>query len=128
MVNNIEQKDSLLPPPEILVKYQELGKGEDIIKLVKKEQEHRHMLQKKYQLNYRMGQIFGFILCVLIIIGTFSLVNNGYSTEAYILLAIFFILTIAVCFITRTKAPVKRRVIQNTVRRNQPNRRKSYNR
>ena len=123
--NNLEQKDSLLPPPEILVKYQELGKGDDIIKLVKKEQEHRHLLQKKYQTNYRMGQLFGFILCALIIVNIFSLMKAGMKIESYIMLGIFSLLTIIICFITRTKkANTKRTSTNNNIKRTQ--RRKSY--
>ena len=123
--NNLEQKDSLLPPPEILVKYQELGKGDDIIKLVKKEQEHRHLLQKKYQTNYRMGQLFGFILCALIIVNIFSLLKAGMKIESYIMLGIFSLLTIIICFITRTKkASIKRTTNTSSIKRNL--RRKNY--
>ena len=127
MINNsnLEQKDSLLPPPEILVKYQELGKGDDIIKLVKKEQEHRHLLQKKYQTNYRMGQIFGFILCALIIINIFSLLKAGMKIESYIMLGVFSLLTIIICFITRTKkTSTKRTTNTSSIKRNL--RRKNY--
>ena len=127
MINNsnLEQKDSLLPPPEILVKYQELGKGDDIIKLVKKEQEHRHLLQKKYQTNYRMGQIFGFILCALIIINIFSLLKAGMKIESYIMLGVFSLLTIIICFVTRTKKTgTKRTTNTSSIKRNL--RRKNY--
>ena len=77
MLNNVEQKDSLLPPPEIISRYKELGIDNDIIDLVKNEQEHRHILQNKYQNNYRMGQIFGFLLCALVIVNVFNLIKMG---------------------------------------------------
>lgn len=129
MLNNTEQKDSLLPPPEIISRYKELGVGEDIIKLVKKEQEHRHVLQNKYQNNYRMGQFFGFLLCVLVIINIFYLIKIGFTIEAYSMLACFSILTIAICFITRTKSCTRRKISTNSRRstNNNNTRRRSFN-
>ena len=110
--NNIQeqQKDSLLPPPEILMKYQELGIGEDLLELVKAEQEHRHTLQNKYQVNYRMGQLFGFIICLLFICNIFRLIGDGYSIEAYILFGIFSLLLLTITLEVRSgkKATAKR--------------------
>lgn len=120
MPNNIEQKDSLLPPPEIISRYKELGIGNDIIELVKSEQEHRHILQNKYQNNYRMGQVFGFLLCALVIANVFNLIKMGLMLEAYIMLGSFSVLTIMICFLTRTKGIVRRNI--NISRR--PNNRK----
>lgn len=133
MINNIQEpKDSLLPPPEILVKYQELGINEDLLDLVKAEQEHRHILQKKYQLSYRMGQLFGFILSLVFILGIFKLINNSYITEAYIISGIFVITLIVLTMLVRknNKRPTARRTTTTrTPRTSQPRRSiRNYNR
>lgn len=127
MINNSEQRDSLLPPPEIISRYKELGVGEDIIKLVKKEQEHRHILQNKYQNNYRMGQIFGFLLCSLVIINIFKLIKIGLVFESYIMLISFSLLTVVICFLTRTKTSIRRRTSLNN-RKNNNIRKRNFNR
>ena len=127
MINNSEQRDSLLPPPEIISRYKELGVGEDIIKLVKKEQEHRHILQNKYQNNYRMGQIFGFLLCSLVIINIFKLIRIGLVFESYIMLTSFSLLAVVICFLTRTKIGIRRRTSLNN-RKNNNIRKRNFNR
>ena len=113
MINNNlqEQKDSLLPPPEILVRYQELGINDDLIELVKAEQKHRHMLQNKYQLSYRVGQIFGLLICLSFISGIFKLASNGYKTEAYIFFGLFSLLLIIITLLLRTN---KKQIIRRT--------------
>ena len=128
MINNSQeqQKDSLLPPPEILLKYQELGINKNLIELVKAEQEHRHLLQNKYQINYRMGQLFGFILCLTFIIGIFKSMNNGYITESYILTGIFCLLVLLISIIVRSnKKTTTRRTSSTTIRSRTPQRRNS---
>lgn len=127
MINNSEQRDSLLPPPEIISRYKELGVGEDIIKLVKKEQEHRHILQNKYQNNYRMGQIFGFLLCSLVIINIFKLIKIGLVFESYVMLISFSLLTVVICFLTRTKTSIRRRTSLNN-KKNNNIRKRNFNR
>lgn len=128
MLNNVEQKDSLLPPPEIISRYKELGIGNDIIDLVKNEQEHRHILQNKYQNNYRMGQIFGFLLCALVIVNVFNLIKMDLMVEAYIMLGSFSILTIMICFLTRTKGTIRKRNTTINNRRTNSRRRNFGNR
>ena len=109
-LNNENRKDSILPPPEILVKYEELGIGEDLIDLIKKEQEHRHSLQKKYARAYFCGQMFGFILSMTFIYEIFKLVQMEYMKEAYILFALFAILIIVITIILRSeKRSIQRR-------------------
>ena len=88
-LNDNNKKDSLLPPPEILVKYEELGIGEDLINLIKKEQEHRHILQNKYFRVYLFGQILGFLTFLLFIYEIFKLVRIDYIREAYIMFGLF---------------------------------------
>ena len=133
MINNIqEQKDSLLPPPEILVKYQELGINEDLLELVKMEQEHRHILQKKYQLSYRMGQLFGFILSLVFILGIFKLINNSYITEAYVISGIFVATLIVLTVLVRKnnkRTTTRRTTTTRAPRSTQPRRgSRNYNR
>lgn len=130
--NTQEQKDSLLPPPEILVKYQELGINEDLLNLVKTEQEHRHVLQKKYQFSYRIGQIFGFILSLVFMLGIFRLINNSYIKEAYIISGIFAGLLIVLTMLVRKgnkKTTTRRTTTTRTTRTPQVRRNsRSYNR
>ena len=61
-MNNLQQekKETLLPPPELLERYEGISKGlsKDLVELVKKEQEHRHKLQDKYLAHFRYGKIF----------------------------------------------------------------------
>lgn len=116
MINNQEQRDSLLPPPEILTKYKESGMSEDLIELVRTEQEHRHILQNKYQLSYRMGQIFGFVLSFTVIYNVFNLMNNGYTKESYFLLAIFSLLLVIITFLVRNNRKTTTRRNNNTTR------------
>lgn len=133
MTNNIqEQKDSLLPPPEILVKYQELGINEDLLELVKIEQEHRHFLQKKYQLSYRMGQLFGFILSLIFMCGIFELIKNNNITEAYVISGIFVITLIILTILVRKnnkRSTTRKITTTRTPRTTQPRRSiRNYNR
>lgn len=102
-LNNENRKDSILPPPEILVKYEELGIGEDLIDLIKKEQQHRHLLQRKYARSYFFGQMFSFILSMALIYELFKLVRMEYMKEAYILFALFAVLVIIVTIVLRSE-------------------------
>ena len=98
-INNMEKE--LLPSPELLAKYKELGLGEDLAKLVKEEQEHRHNLQKKYLINYRIGQLFGFILILFFLKLVFGLVEKGFRTEAYVLSGVYVLSTLIIVIILR---------------------------
>lgn len=63
------RSDSTLPPVELLERYERVAKGssKELIKLVKDEQEHRHNLQRKYAISYRMGQIFSLLFNVYLV-------------------------------------------------------------
>ncbi len=102
-LNNENKKDSILPPPEILARYEELGIGEDLINLIEKEQEHRHLLQKKYFRVYRCGQVFSFILSLLFVYELFKLIRMDYIKEAYIIFVLFAALIIIVTMILRSE-------------------------
>lgn len=128
MINNSsqERKDSLLPPPEILTKYEELGIGEDLIDLVQKEQEHRHNLQKKYLKAYRTGQLFSYILSLLFLYGIFILVKLDYVREAYVIMGLFVVLIIAITLIIRLdKKPSSRKNSNSNYRTQKPRPKKS---
>ena len=61
--------DTTLPPAELLERYERVAKGssEELIKLLRIEQEHRHKLQRRYSISYRMGQIFSLIFNVYLV-------------------------------------------------------------
>ena len=93
-----EKKETLLPPPELLERYEGISKGlsKDLVELVKNEQIHRHKLQDKYLMHFRLGQIFGslFLICVIYMI--FDLAKNGNPTVAYFMTAIFGLLIVLI--------------------------------
>lgn len=122
----MEQKNSLLPPPEILEKYQQLGINEDLVKLIKIEQEHRHKLQNKYLLNYRLGQTFSFVLCLFFLYIIFDLVKFGYKIEAYIILTVFVFLTLSVTILLRINNKIILRK-KNSISRRNNNMNNTYN-
>lgn len=95
-LNTKEQVEAFLPPIELLQKYEELGMGEDLIKLVTTEQKHRLELQKKYFLHYRFGQLFSFLLSAYFCYNVFELIKLGNRQDAYILFGIFVFL---LCFV-----------------------------
>lgn len=101
MSERIEKVDAMLPPPELLERYKSLGFGDNLIDLVKIEQTHRHNLQKKYLLCYKLGQILGFIIIMFFFYSIFKLMNQNMRTEAYILSGIFSILTLIIVIFLR---------------------------
>lgn len=123
--NNNNTEKELLPPPELLTRYKELGLGENLVEIVKKEQEHRHNLQKKYLLSYRIGQLFGFILILFFLKLVFGLMEKGFKTEAYIFTGVFILATFIIVIILRVnnKIGLKNRLADK--RRN--NRNNNYN-
>ena len=88
---NQEKKESLLPPPELLERYEQISKGlsKNLVDLVKKEQDHRHKLQNKYLLHFRIGQFFGIIILSYIVYSIFDLFKNEKTIPAYILTTVF---------------------------------------
>ncbi|HSQ97406.1 MAG TPA: DUF2335 domain-containing protein [Rickettsiales bacterium] len=98
-MNNIqEKKETLLPPPELLERYENISKGlcKDLVELIKKEQTHRHKLQDKYLMNFRIGQIFGAAFLIYIITMIFELAKNGFLTTSYIMAGLFGVLILLV--------------------------------
>jgi len=91
MINNDSRKEILLPPAELLEKYERVspGSSKEIIKLVQQEQEHRHSLQKKYLFHYRLGQFFGLGYGIYLMYLIFDLFKAGQTNAAYILTAMF---------------------------------------
>lgn len=98
-MNNMQEKrETLLPPPELLERYEGISKGlcKDLIELVKKEQEHRHKIQDRYFMHFRLGQIFGAIFLIYVISMIFALAKNGFLTEAYSMGSLFGVLIILI--------------------------------
>ena len=97
-MNNIQQKETLLPPPELLERYEGISKGlsKDLVDLIKKEQEHRHALQDKYLMHFRIGQIFGAIFLIYIISMVFETAKNGNFAIAYLMAGLFGLLIVLI--------------------------------
>jgi uncharacterized membrane protein len=96
-----ERRDSLLPPVEVLERYEELQGGRDLINLVKIEQEHRHRLQNKYSNSHRLGQVLSFIVTVYFIYEIFALIKLDYIKEAYIVSGIFSSMVLGVALVLK---------------------------
>ncbi len=100
-MNNIqEKKETLLPPPELLERYENISKGlsKELLELVKKEQEHRHKLQDKYLIHFRIGQIFGAIFLLYIVSMIFELAKTGNIAIAYLMAGLFGLLIVLILF------------------------------
>lgn len=97
-MNNEERKDSLLPPPELLERYESVYKGitKDLVKLVEKEQGHRHALQKKYLNHFRCGQFFGGVFFTAVIFSIFCLAKEHHIEMAYAMSAMFGLLIVLI--------------------------------
>ncbi len=99
-MNNItqEKKEILLPPPELLERYESISKGlsKDLVEIIKKEQIHRHKLQDKYLLHFRLGQLFGACFLIYVIYMIFDLAKNGNFAIAYLMVAMFGLLIVLI--------------------------------
>ncbi len=93
-----EKRETLLPPPELLERYENISKGlsKDLVDLVKKEQIHRHKLQDRYLMHFRLGQIFGSLFLIYIIYMIFDLAKTGNFTIAYLMSAMFGLLIVLI--------------------------------
>lgn len=76
-----------LPPPELLVKYNDAtpGAADRIIAMAEKQSSHRQELEKAViEANcstQRTGPVFGFIICMTAILGGVYLIHSGKSPE-----------------------------------------------
>jgi len=74
---------NLLPSPKILEEYENMAPGSvnKLLEMAKKEQDHRHSWQdrylKLYNINYKIGLLFGFIYNVGLLFIIFNLVKQG---------------------------------------------------
>lgn len=93
-LQNQDKVEAFLPPVELIQKYEELGIGNDLIKLVKEEQEHRHNIQKKYIICYILGQIASLVLAIAVFFGIYKFMISGLIIHAYIVLCVYVILFI----------------------------------
>jgi uncharacterized membrane protein len=98
--------EALLPPPELLERYKELGMGTSLIEVIKAEQKHRHGLQNKYAVSYRIGQILGAVVVLTYLRGAFRLISNGMQRQAYILTSILCAFVLLAVFIVRRKKDI----------------------
>lgn len=105
-LDNKDKIEAFLPPIELLQKYEEMEMGGDLIALIKKEQEHRLSLQRKYYMQYKIGQLFAFIISMYFFYNIFNLVLNNKSIQAYILTAIF-LLFVAIIYIFSKKENIQ---------------------
>ncbi|MDR1425911.1 MAG: hypothetical protein LBI70_02870 [Rickettsiales bacterium] len=96
-----DEENVFLPPPDILAKYRNSGMARELSNFVKKEQEHRHEVQRDSMHNYRRGQTFGLISSLFFIWNTFSLIKAGHRKEAYVLCFAFSSLMLSMVLLTR---------------------------
>ena len=91
----LEQKQLLLvkgilPAPEILAKYENIlpGAAERILKLAENQSAHRQYIEKEIiKTNSRdslLGLIFGFLICLITIIGGIYCILKGYNVGSFI--------------------------------------------
>lgn len=93
-----ERKETLLPPPELLERYEGISKGlsKELVNLVKREQEHRHRLQNAYLMHFKMGQIFGAAFLIYVIYKIFEIATVGNIAVAYAMTAMFGLLIVLI--------------------------------
>ena len=133
---NLDNKDKIeafLPPIELLQKYEEMGMGGDLINLIKTEQEHRLNLQKKYCLQYKIGQFFAFVISMYFFYNIFKLILNDKSIHAYILSAIFLLFVAIIYIFSKRENNVQqqnktnyKKQMNNNKRQSDNNNRKSF--
>lgn len=125
---NQEKKETLLPPPELLERYESISKGlsKDLVELVKKEQEHRHKLQDKYLMHFRCGQFFGALFLVVVIYLIFDLAKCGCLEIAYTMLGVFAFIIILI--LMQYKKDKLSAVIRNSAKKTQNVKRNNYRR
>lgn len=76
-----------LPPPELLVKYNDAtpGAAERIIAMAERQSAHRQDLEKAVVdancATQRTGPVYGFIICMTAIVGGVYLIHSGKSPE-----------------------------------------------
>lgn len=95
-----EKNEAILPPVELLEKYEKISKGlsKELVSLLKKEQEHRHKMQKMYLRNFRLGQLFGAAFLLFMILVIFELAKNGSTDVSCIMSAVLGILMILIAY------------------------------
>ena len=100
MNNNQDKKEMLLPPAELLERYDNISKGlsKELVSLILKEQEHRHKIQNQYLMHFRLGQIFGASFLIYIIYKIFELIKNNQNNVAYTLIGVFGFLIVLILY------------------------------
>ncbi len=89
--NNFAQQQSVLPSPTVLQEYEYASDGAAarILEMAEVEQDRRNEWELEYMRFYkkslRLGQLFGFLLLVIIVLAVVSLANQGKDQVAQIL-------------------------------------------
>ncbi|GMO56513.1 MAG: hypothetical protein Ta2D_01550 [Rickettsiales bacterium] len=94
--NNFKRNEPLLPPPEVLKRYNEIygGLTEELIELVKKEQAQRHKIQNSYLWHFRIGQIFSIVFFIYICKYICHLIDMEQYAIVYVMIALLFAILI----------------------------------
>lgn len=75
-----------LPSPDVLERYEQIlpGAAERIITMAEAEQSHRHTIERKDYAEAKLGQVFGFVLGALGLIGSVfvSILGSGWAGSA----------------------------------------------
>jgi uncharacterized membrane protein len=78
-----------MPPPELIEAYQNAvpDGGQQVLDFAVREQTHRHALEDRSQEHvaraFTLGQVLGFVLALVIVIGGFILIKDGDSVAGY---------------------------------------------
>lgn len=113
-----QKRDAVLPPPEVFERYEKVlpGSSAGLIDLVKKEQDHRHKLQKGYLISYRLGQLGSFIFniyFITVIVKLYKYMPSG-SWTPHILLGTYVFIFVASLLDTRSdRKAVSLKAIKN---------------
>jgi len=81
--------EGTIPSAETLAKYENIAKGSatQLVEILKREQLHRHKLQRRYAASYRLGQLFSFVLNIYIVtlLANMCISAGQISFSAYII-------------------------------------------
>ena len=106
--NGSKRSHSILPPPHILQEYERLSEGatDRLIELAEIEQSHRHDWEdaclRGYIKSHRIGQLFGVIIAIAILISASYLAINGDRQSAAIISISGFISLVINSIVTAT--------------------------
>lgn len=102
--DNSDRRDTLLPPAELLERYESIypDSTKELMDMARKEQKHRHSLQRKYLMQFRLGQLFGVIFTGYILFEIFRMLKMGMYVQGYVTLFVFAILIMQIIRVYRS--------------------------